>query len=203
MSLLLLLLSIGSIVDDVDLVADDDRGVRVAISLLLLGLNLLAHMRHAVGLHRLVLGVVVALRIDLLARLRCNSGRAHMLLVLHREAVLLERIQLVTANMLNRVERLAALLHRRRRGVVVSIWVCSVALSGCLLQLCERALINTFDELRLDWHIWVLVQHFVTSKQEIVLCILLLNLCLDDLARGIVVARIIHREGVCSLSMVN
>ena len=71
---LLLLLSIGSIVDDVDLVAYDDRGVRVAISLLLLlGLNLLAHMWHAVGLHRLVLGVVVALRINLLAWLRCNA----------------------------------------------------------------------------------------------------------------------------------
>ena len=178
--------------------------MRIAVSLLLLlGLNLLAHMRHAIGLHRLVLGVVVALRIDLLARLRRNSGRAHVLLVLHGKAVLLERIKLAAAHMLDRVERLAALLHRRRRGVVVYICVCCVALSGCLLQLCERALINTFDELSLDWHIWVLVQHFVTSKQEIVLCILLLNLSLDDLARGIVVAWVVHREGVCSLSMVN
>ena len=108
---LLLLLRIGSIVDYVDLVAHDDGGVRVAIGLLLLGLDLLAHVRHTVRLHRLVLRVVVALRVDLFARLRRNGGRADMLLVLDWETVLLERIELAAAHVLDRVERLASLLH--------------------------------------------------------------------------------------------
>ena len=137
--------------------------------------------------------MVVPLRINLLPRLGSDGRRAHVLLVLHREAVLLEWVQLAVARVLNSVQRLASLLHRGRRHVIAGIRVCIVALSAALLQLCESTLVDALDELSLDWHIWILMQHLITPEEQVIFCVLLLTLGLDDLTRCIV-ARVVDRE---------
>ena len=116
-----------------------------------------------------------------------------MLLVLHREAILLEWVQLAVARVLNSVQRLASLLHRGRRYVIACICVCIVALSAALLQLRESTLVDALDELSLDWHIRILMQHLITREEQVIFCVLLLILGLDDLTRCIV-ARIVDRE---------
>jgi hypothetical protein len=79
-----------------------------------------------------------------------------VLLVLAGEAALLEGVELAIAHVLNRVERLAALFKSRGRHVV--------SLVVALLQFRESALIDTFDEFGLDWHLRVLVEHLVAGE---------------------------------------
>lgn len=105
-----------------------------------------------------------------------------LLIVVHREGILLELAKLARGSVLNRVERLAAFLKRGSRVVG----------ARTLLQLRERAFIDTLYELRLDWHIRVLMQDLVCGEQIFLSCHLLLAL-VDDLTRGIVIDRLVDR----------
>jgi len=139
----------SSVVYDVYLVSDNDARVRVGV---VGGCDL-----RGSWLKRLARLVPLA---DLSVRFRCDRGRSHVVMVLLGELILRKWVELACTYMLNRVEARTSFLKRR--------WV------GCiLLHSCEGALVDTFDELRIDLHIWVFVQDLIACEQILFVVLLL------------------------------
>ena len=139
-----------SVVYDVYLISDNDARVRVGV----VGWGDLRGARLKGLAHLAPLA-------DLTVRFRCDRGRSHMVMVLYRVLILREWVELACTHMLNRVEARTSFLKRRLVGCI-------------LLHSGKGALVNTFDELRIDLRIGVFMQHLIACEQ-ILFVVLLLN----------------------------
>ena len=152
-SYLLVLLIGWSIVYDINLVTNYDTCIRVVwlgvVVIVLQGLLRCGSMaRSTIRLLGLLMHQFVAFT-ALSARLRCDSGRAYMLLILEWEGLiaLWEWVKLTRTDMLYRVKTRASLL-KASSFIARILWI-------LFHHTIERGLIDWFDEFRFNRHLRV------------------------------------------------